>query len=153
MAAKVINNAVAHAVYVVLAEAVAMAAATDVPVAQLVDLLADPDGGLLRPLTHRIAERFVDGDFEGGMRTDAAYKDSTLALQLAQEHGVPLFATQAAHTVYEIASAGAMADKDYSVLARLWDEWTGRAVAGAGGNGPAGVSDPGERREGARPQA
>ena len=130
MAAKVINNAVAHAVYVVLAEATAMAVATGVPVAELVDMLSAEDGGLMRPLTHRIGERLVDRDFDGGMRTDAAYKDSTLALKVAQEHGVPLFATQAAHTVYEIAAGPmGMGAQDYSVLATLWEQWTGRSVS------------------------
>lgn len=130
MAAKVINNAVAHAVYVVLAEAAAMAVATGVPVADLVDLLSAPDGGLMRPLTHRIGERLADRDFDGGMRTDAAYKDSTLALAVAQEHGVPLFATQAAHTVYEIAAGPmGMGGQDYSVLATLWEHWTGRSMS------------------------
>jgi 3-hydroxyisobutyrate dehydrogenase-like beta-hydroxyacid dehydrogenase len=126
MAAKVINNAVAHAVYVVLAEAVAMAGATGVSMDDLVALLGDPDAGLLRPLTHRIGERLRDRNFSGGMATESAYKDSTLALELAQANGIPLFAVQAAHTAYEIAMARGMARQDYSVLATLWEEWTGR---------------------------
>ena len=126
MAAKVINNAVAHAVYVVLAEAVAMAAATGVSMDDLVALLGDPDAGLLRPLTHRVGERLRDRSFSGGMATESAYKDSTLALELAQANGIPLFAIQAAHTAYQIAMATGMARLDYSVLATLWEGWTGR---------------------------
>ena len=127
MAAKVINNAVAHAVYVVLAEAVAMADATGVSMDDLVDLLGDPDAGLLRPLTHRIGERLRDRSFSGGMATESAYKDSTLALELAQANGIPLFAIQAAHTAYQIAMGRGMARQDYSVLATLWEEWAGVA--------------------------
>ena len=127
MAAKVINNAVAHAVMVVLVEAGAMAAATGVPGKTMAGLLAGPDAGLTRPLTHRFAERILNGDYEGGMPTEAARKDSLLALELARDSGVPLFATQAAHTVYEIALASGFARDDYASIARLWERWTGRA--------------------------
>ncbi|MGH3318801.1 MAG: NAD(P)-dependent oxidoreductase [Streptosporangiaceae bacterium] len=129
MAAKVINNAVAHAVMVVLVEAGAMAAATGVPGEAIVDLLSGPEAGLTRPLTHRFAERILRGDYEGGMPTEAARKDSVLALELARDSGVPLFATQAAHTVYEIAAGGDLAREDYASIAKLWEEWTGRPLA------------------------
>ncbi len=133
MALKVINNAVAHAVMVVLAEAGALAAGSDVPRASLVELLSKPDAGLLRPLTHRFAERVLCDGYEGGMPTDAARKDSTLALALAQETGVPLFVTQAAHTVYEIAIADGRARLDYAAVAGLWEQWTGRLLADGDG--------------------
>src|SRR5690606_4452967 len=58
-AAKVINNAVAHAVMVVVAEAGALATASGVSCEKLISLLADPQMGLHRPLTHRYAERIV----------------------------------------------------------------------------------------------
>src|SRR5438094_379359 len=95
MAAKVINNAVAHAVYVVLAEAVAMGRATGVPLGTLVDLLGDPEGGLLRPLNHRIAQRLAVRDFGSGVSTASARKDSVLALEVARANGIPLYAIQA----------------------------------------------------------
>jgi 3-hydroxyisobutyrate dehydrogenase-like beta-hydroxyacid dehydrogenase len=129
MAAKVINNAVAHDVYVVLSEAVAMGQANGITIATLVDVLGDPEGGMLRPLHHRIAERLAQRNFEGGMPVDAARKDSQLALDLAQAGGVPLFATQATHTVYEIAVAAGMGRLDYSAVATLWHDW---AAAGNG---------------------
>jgi 3-hydroxyisobutyrate dehydrogenase-like beta-hydroxyacid dehydrogenase len=129
MAAKVINNAVAHAVMVVLVEAGAMAAATGVSGQAMVDLLAGPDAGLSRPLTHRFAERILHGDYAGGMPAEAARKDSALALKLAQDSGVPLFATQAAHTVYELAVGSGLARQDYAAIAQLWEAWTGHKFA------------------------
>ena len=128
MAAKVANNAVSHAVMVVLLEATSLAAAAGVPPDVFAELLRDPDAGLLRPLTHRLRERVLQGDFEGGMPTEAARKDSGLALELAQTAGVPLFAIQAAHTPYEIAVAAGLGRDDYAALARLWEEWTGRPL-------------------------
>jgi 3-hydroxyisobutyrate dehydrogenase len=129
MAAKVINNAVAHAVMVVLAEAGALAAATGVPRARLAELLSGPEAGLMRPLTHRFTERVLRTGYEGGMPTDAARKDSTLALAMAQETGVPLFAVQAAHSVYELGIANGLGRQDYASIASLWEQWTGRAMA------------------------
>ncbi|CAN5338316.1 3-hydroxyisobutyrate dehydrogenase [soil metagenome] len=122
MAAKVINNAVAHAVMVVLCEAVALAEANGIGLQAISELLADPDAGLTRPLTHRIMERVASGDYEGGMPTDAARKDSTLVLELAQAGKVPLFAIQASHTVYELAMAEGLARKDYAAIATLWPQ-------------------------------
>lgn len=128
MAAKVINNAVAHAVMVVLAEAGALAAATGVSGDALAELLGGRDAGLTRPLTHRFVERILRGDYAGGMPTDAAQKDSTLALAMAQQTGVPLFAVQGAHTVYELAMAEGLGRLDYSSIATLWERWTGRPL-------------------------
>lgn len=125
MAAKVVNNGVAHAVMVVLVEAFAMARSQGVALEDVADMLAQPDGGLMRPLTHRVMERVAGGDYDGGMPLDAARKDSTLALAMAQRAGVPLFATQAAQTVYDLASAAGLGRDDYAVIARLWQEWTG----------------------------
>lgn len=133
MAAKVVNNGVAHAVMVVLAEAFAMARAQDVDLGDIADMLAQPDGGLIRPLTHRMSERVANGDYTGGMPLDAARKDSTLALAMAQDSGVPLFATQAAHTVYELGMAEHLQREDYSAIASMWETWTGRSLQfGAG---------------------
>jgi 3-hydroxyisobutyrate dehydrogenase-like beta-hydroxyacid dehydrogenase len=123
MAAKVVNNGVAHAVMVVLVEAFAMAKAQGLELADVAAMLERPDGGLIRPLTHRIMERVARGTFDGGMPLDAARKDSTLALAMAQASGVPLFATQGAQSVYDVAMAAGLGRNDYSAVARLWESW------------------------------
>lgn len=128
MAAKVVNNGVAHAVMVVLAEAFAMSKVQGLDLADVAAMLERPDGGLVRPLTHRIMERVATGSFDGGMPLDAARKDSTLALAMAQLSGVPLFATQAAQTVYDLAMANGLARSDYAAIATLWESWTGSSL-------------------------
>lgn len=124
MAAKVINNAVAHAVMVVLVEAVALAKSSGIGLEAISELLIDPDAGLTRPLTHRIMERVASGAYEGGMPLDAARKDSTLVLELAQSLQIPLFAIQGSHTVYELAMAEGLARQDYASIATLWQQFT-----------------------------
>lgn len=122
--AKVVNNAVMHALMVVLIEACAMARKLDIPMPTLIEVLSRADG-VMRPLEHRVAQRMVAGNYEGGMSVHNARKDSMLALQTAQDLGVPLFATLAAHTPYEIAEQQGMGEQDYAALARLWEQWCG----------------------------
>lgn len=122
MGTKVVNNGVMHAVMVVLIEAFAMSRKLDIPTDTLVEIL-NREEGLLRPLIHRIGERMQDGNYEGGMSVSNARKDSVLALETAQQLGVPLFATLASHTPYEIAESKAMGNQDYAALAKLWEDW------------------------------
>jgi 3-hydroxyisobutyrate dehydrogenase-like beta-hydroxyacid dehydrogenase len=135
MAAKVVNNGVAHAVMVVLVEAFAMARAEGLDLADVAAVLERPDGGLIRPLTHRVMERMARGDYEGGMPLEAARKDSTLALAMAQRSGTPLFATQAAQSVYDLALAAGLGRADYAAVAKLWEDWGGAPLTYEPGTG------------------
>lgn len=120
--AKVVNNGVMHALMVVLIEAGAMTAKLEIPMEKMIEILARPDG-IMRPLEHRMAERIANADYAGGMSVSNARKDSTLALETAQDLGVPLFAILAAHTPYEIAEQVGYGDLDYAALAKLWESW------------------------------
>ena len=111
-----------HALMVVLIEAGAMAGKLGVPLDALADILGSADG-VTRPLQHRFRERILGGNYEGGMSVANARKDSMLALETAQDCGVPLFALLAAHTPYEIADRQGMGELDYAALAKLWEEW------------------------------
>jgi 3-hydroxyisobutyrate dehydrogenase len=124
MGAKIVVNAVMHAVMVVLIEAGAMATKLGLPMQTLVDILKR-DEGLMRPLTHRVQERIMQGNYTGGMSVSNARKDSVLAIATGQELGIPLHAILASHTPYEIAEAAGMGNLDYAALATLWEQWTG----------------------------
>lgn len=124
MRAKLIVNAVAHAAYVVLLEAGALAAAQDIPLPVVRRLLAR-ESGLMRPLTHRFGERLSAHDFEGGMSTLNARKDSGLVLDQARALGVPLFAIQAAHTAFELGVRDGLGELDYASIGLLWEKWLG----------------------------
>jgi 3-hydroxyisobutyrate dehydrogenase len=124
MGAKIVVNAVMHAVMVVLIEASAMATKLGLPMQTLVDILKREEG-MMRPLTHRVQERIMEGDYAGGMSVSNARKDSVLAIATAQELGIPLYAILASHTPYEIAEASGMGNLDYASLATLWEQWVG----------------------------
>lgn len=136
MAVKVVNNAVAHAVMVLLVEAAMMAKSAGVEPRRLAELLSDPEAGLMRPLTHRLLERVLHEDYAGGMPTQAARKDSLLALDMAHDADVPLFVMSGAHTVYDLAVASGSAREDYAAIARLWTTWTGRSLSDGHTPGP-----------------
>ena len=123
MGTKVVNNGIMHALMVVLIEAFAMSNKLGVPSQTMIEIL-NRDEGILRPLVHRVQERMQEGNYIGGMSITNARKDSVLALETAQELGIPLFATLAAHTPYEIAEAKEMGHLDYAALALLWEEWS-----------------------------
>jgi 3-hydroxyisobutyrate dehydrogenase len=122
MGTKVVHNGVMHALMVVLIEAFAMSSKLGIPDRTMVEILSRPEA-LMRPLTHRVQDRMLAGDYAGGMSVSNARKDSVLALETAQALGVPLFATLAAHTPYEIAEAQGIGDLDYAALASLWEQW------------------------------
>jgi 3-hydroxyisobutyrate dehydrogenase len=128
MGAKIVVNAVLHAVMVVLIEAGTMATKLGLPIQTLVEILKREEG-LMRPLTHRVQERIMQGNYAGGMSVSNARKDSVLALATAQELGIPLHAILASHTPYEIAEGLGMGHLDYASLATLWEQWTGVRLA------------------------
>lgn len=128
MRTKLIVNSVAHVVYVALMEAGALAAAQDLPLS-VVQRLLERESGLTRPLTHRFGERLRNHDFAGGMSTANARKDSALILDTAHTLGVPLFATTAAHSVYELAMHEGLEKLDYASIGTLWEKWLGISFA------------------------
>ena len=123
MAAKIINNAVAHSVMVLIVEAAALGTTLGISSKAIYELLSG-ETALQRPLTHRFGERILNGDYEGGMSVANARKDSTLAMQLGQQLGVPLFAITATDIVYEIANKEGLENLDYASIAQLWEKWT-----------------------------
>ena len=106
MGAKVVVNAVLHALMVVLIEAGAMSTKLGLPMQTLVDILRREEG-LLRPLTHRVQERIMHNDYQAACRSRTPQGLGPGACR-AQELGVPLYAIQASHTPYEIAEAMGM---------------------------------------------
>lgn len=123
MSAKIINNGVAHAVMSVIVESSALAVKLGIKPEKVYELLKG-ETALIRPLTHRYHERIRNGDYQGGMSTANARKDSTLFLNLAQQQQVPLFSVQAAHSVYEMATQEGYGNEDYAAIAKLWEKWS-----------------------------
>lgn len=122
MAAKIINNGVAHAVMSVIVESAALGVKLGISPKSIYTLLSG-ETALQRPLTHRFRERILENNYEGGMSTYNATKDSSLFLSLAQQNNVPLFTLQSAHTVYEIANNLGYGHNDYAAIGKVWEDF------------------------------
>lgn len=120
MAAKIINNAIAHANMAVLLEARAMAEAHGISDDELFAILDEEDSGVYRPYEFRLKERVAQRQFQGGMSVSMALKDSLHAIEVATGVGVPLFSIAAAHQVYQLAVSAGLGDLDYSSINLLW---------------------------------
>jgi len=62
------------------------------------------------------------GRFEAGFAIDLACKDLRLAIDLGREMGVPLFVTNVAQQVYELARARGMGRLDHTAVIKLLEE-------------------------------
>jgi 3-hydroxyisobutyrate dehydrogenase-like beta-hydroxyacid dehydrogenase len=62
------------------------------------------------------------GRFEAGFAIDLACKDLRLAIDLGREMGVPLFVTNTAQQVYELARARGMGRLDHTAVIKLLEE-------------------------------
>jgi len=62
------------------------------------------------------------GRFEAGFAIDLACKDLRLAIDLGREQGVPLFVTNVAQQVYELARARGMGRLDHTAVIKLLEE-------------------------------
>jgi 3-hydroxyisobutyrate dehydrogenase-like beta-hydroxyacid dehydrogenase len=62
------------------------------------------------------------GRFEAGFAIDLACKDLGLAIDLGREMGVPLFVTNVAQQVYELARARGMGRLDHTAVIKLLEE-------------------------------
>jgi 3-hydroxyisobutyrate dehydrogenase-like beta-hydroxyacid dehydrogenase len=123
-ALKVVNNGISHAIWVAVCEGAAMAVRSGISPEVFFEVVSRSSGNST-PLHERFKNRVLSGNFEAGMTVDLAYKDSQLALQLASELNVPLFAMQSAHSAYEWARAEKLGPQDYASLITLWERLLG----------------------------
>lgn len=124
MTMKVVNNAISHAIWVATCEGAAMAMRAGLRPEVFYEIASNCTGNST-VLHTKFKRRVMSGDFDPGMTIDLAYKDSHVALELASELKVPLFAIQIAHSVYEWARAENLGGKDYSALFTLWEKLLG----------------------------
>ena len=122
MAAKVINNGIAHNVMVLIMEAASIGRKLGIEPDKIFGILKG-ETTFDRPLNYRYKELVQQHKYEGGMSTLNAQKDSTLILELAQQLKVPIFTIQASQTVYDIAVNEDLGHLDYASIATLWEKW------------------------------
>jgi len=104
-----------------LAEALALVTTAGVPAERLIEVM---QSSMARsPLLDIKAPMMLKGDFAPSFPLRLMHKDLGLALELANQLGVPLPATAAAREVYSaVKGAARKEDLDYAAVARFWQQ-------------------------------
>jgi 3-hydroxyisobutyrate dehydrogenase len=102
------------------AEALALVSRAGVPGERLVEVMQSSMGR--SPLLDLKAPLMVKGDYTPSFPLRLMHKDFGLALDLANQLGVPLPASAAAREIYSAVRGAASEDVDYSAISRFWQK-------------------------------
>ncbi len=120
---KLANQILGGTAMVAVAEAFAMGIRMGADPRVLLNVISQSTGNcwMLRqaPVPGLTEEAAVNRDFAPGFMVDLMHKDLGLALQAADEHGLPLTLTAVAHQLYGLASRHGYGRLDVSAVARL----------------------------------
>jgi 3-hydroxyisobutyrate dehydrogenase len=103
-----------------LAEALALSTAGGVPGDKLVEVMQSSMGRA--PVLDVKAPMLLKHEYPPSFPLRLMHKDLTLALELAQELGVPLPAGAAAREAYDAVLRAAREDLDYAAVGRYWEK-------------------------------
>jgi len=103
-----------------LAEALALVTSSGVPGERLIEVL---QSSMARAQVLDVkAPMMLAGKYDPSFPLRLMHKDLGLALELANQTGVPLPATAAAREVYNAVKGAAKEDVDYAAVARFWEK-------------------------------
>ena len=115
---KLANNLVMGGMLTALAEGLALAAGSGLETAQLLEIL--DSGALSNPMFRMKGEMIArNGEFPAAFPLKHMQKDLRLALRLAEENGLPLFATATVNELYKAALAEGLGDADFAAVSRV----------------------------------
>jgi 3-hydroxyisobutyrate dehydrogenase len=108
------------------AEALALVTGAGVPGERLVEVMQSSMGR--SPLLDLKAPLMLKGDYTPSFPLRLMHKDFGLALDLANQLGVPLPAAAAAREIYSAVRGAASEDVDYSAIYRFWQKKEARTA-------------------------
>jgi 3-hydroxyisobutyrate dehydrogenase-like beta-hydroxyacid dehydrogenase len=120
LALKLVNNALSISTNALIAEAIALGAKWGLDRQRMFDILSTSSGDSYA-LREKLP-RMIKGDFRPGFAIDLAYKDLSLALQLAAEMKAALPMVGLAREAYGLVRAKGLGSEDTSALAKLYAE-------------------------------
>lgn len=107
------------------AEALALVTRAGVPGEKLVEVMQSSMGR--SPLLDLKAPMMLKGDYKPSFPLRLMHKDFSLALDLANQLGVPLPAASVVREIYSAVKGSASEDVDYSAIARFWQKSEAKA--------------------------
>lgn len=74
------------------------------------------------------APRMLDGNFDAAFAIDLKYKDMTLGIDLAQQLKIPVFVSESARAVFQVARAKGLGNADIAAVITVLEDWAGTTV-------------------------
>ncbi len=124
--AKLINNQLAFSNMAAAAEALAIGAMSGIDMGKLNQVIENASG--FSWAYRSVAAKAFAGEYRPGFALDLAHKDLRLALELADELGVPGMLGPQVMNLMRMARAAGMGGDDTSTLVRVYERALGRTV-------------------------
>jgi 3-hydroxyisobutyrate dehydrogenase-like beta-hydroxyacid dehydrogenase len=127
--AKLANNLLAAAALVVSSEAVAMGVKAGLDAKVLIDII-NAGSGRNSATQDKFPRSILPRTFDFGFATGLSYKDVRLCVDESESLGVPMVAGAAVRQMLAITQAKYGADSDFTMIARVVEEWAGVEIKG-----------------------
>jgi 3-hydroxyisobutyrate dehydrogenase-like beta-hydroxyacid dehydrogenase len=127
--AKLANNLLAAAALVVSSEAVAMGVKAGLDAKVLIDII-NAGSGRNSATQDKFPRAILPRTFDFGFATGLSYKDVRLCVDESEALGVPMVAGAAVRQMLAITQARFGADSDFTMIARVVEEWAGVEIKG-----------------------
>jgi 3-hydroxyisobutyrate dehydrogenase-like beta-hydroxyacid dehydrogenase len=127
--AKLGNNLLAASALVVTAEALAMGVKAGINPRVMIDII-NASSGRNSATQDKFPKSVLTGTFDFGFATGLSYKDVRLCVDEAESLGVPMIVGAAVREMLAVTQAKYGADSDFTVVARLLEEWAGVEIRG-----------------------
>ena len=127
--AKLANNLLAAAALVVSSEAVAMGVKAGLDAKVLIDII-NAGSGRNSATQDKFPRSILPRTFDFGFATGLSYKDVRLCVEEAESLGVPMVAGAAVRQMLAITQAKYGADSDFTMIAKVVEEWAGVEIKG-----------------------
>lgn len=127
--AKLANNLLAATALVATSEAMAMGVKAGLDARVLIDII-NASSGRNSASQDKFPRAILPGTFDFGFTTGLSYKDVRLCVDEAETLGVPMVVGAAVRQMLAVTKARFGAQSDFTVVARLLEEWTGVEIRG-----------------------
>ena len=127
--AKLANNLLAAAALVVSSEAVAMGVKAGLDAKVLIDII-NAGSGRNSATQDKFPRAILPRTFDFGFTTGLSYKDVRLCVEESESLGVPMVAGAAVRQMLAITQAKYGADSDFTMIAKVVEEWAGVEIKG-----------------------
>jgi len=128
--AKLANNLLAAAALVISSEAVAMGVKAGLDAKVLIDIIINAGSGRNSATQDKFPRAILPRTFDFGFATGLSYKDVRLCVEEAEALGVPMVAGAAVRQMLAITQAKYGADSDFTMIAKVIEEWAGVEMKG-----------------------